>query len=126
MLDANALATVLIGPACNVAGCEDPWHARFEIGVHDNTAINGQPSPFGKLDPWAHADTGDHEVRLKRATAFQLHLLRVDGTRRVLEVENDAMLLVEGAHEIAHMRTQNALHRPFVWSDDVDFDPAGA
>ena len=120
------LAAVRIGPARNVAGREDPGRARFEIGVHDDAAINGEPGLFGELDPRAHADAGDHEIGLERAAALELHLLAVDGARRVLEVENDAVLLVQRAHEVAHLRTEDALHRPFVRRHHMDFDVAGA
>ena len=36
------------------------------------------------------------------------------------------MLLVERANEVAHLRTQDALHRPLFRRDHMDFDIAGA
>ncbi len=36
------------------------------------------------------------------------------------------MLLVEGTHEIAHLGTEDAFHRPFLGRHDVDFQAAGA
>ncbi len=40
--------------------------------------------------------------------------------------KTDAVLLVQRAHEIAHLRTQNALHRSLVRRHHMDFDLAGA
>ena len=41
-------------------------------------------------------------------------------------MEDDAVLLVQGADEVAHLRTEDPLHRPFVRRHDMDFDAAGA
>ena len=65
MLDADALTAMRVGPACNVSGRPNCWHARFEIGIHDNTAINDKPRHFCKFGPRAHTDTDDHEIRFK-------------------------------------------------------------
>ena len=78
------------------------------------------PASFGERDPRAHADAGDHEIGLERAAALELHLFAVDGGRHVLEVENDAVLLVQRADEIAHLRAENPLHRPLVRRHHVD------
>ena len=120
------VAGVRIGPAGNVASREDPGHARFEIGVDDDTTIKSKSRAFGEFDTWSHTDAGDHEIRLKHSTVLEFHLLAVDGICRVLEVENDSVLLVEIAHKVAHLWTQNAFHRPLVRRDYMDFDFAGA
>src|ERR1700687_3928124 len=122
MLDANALATIRIRPARNVTDRPDRWRARFEIGIYDDAPINGQPGPFGKFDSWPHADAGHHEIHLERTTAFQTHLITVNGARCVLEVKNDTVLLVERAYEIAHLWTQNTLHRSLFRRHHMDFD----
>ena len=41
-------------------------------------------------------------------------------------MEDDAVLLVQRADEIAQLRPQNALQRPLVRRDHVDFDSARA
>jgi hypothetical protein len=41
-------------------------------------------------------------------------------------MKNDAMLFMQRSDEITHLRPENSLHRPFVRSDDVDFDVACA
>ena len=56
----------------------------------------------------------------------EFHRRAVDAARRVLEVENDAVLLMQGADEVAHLRAQDPLHRPFVRRHDMNFDVAGA
>ena len=38
------------------------------------------------------------------AAAFELHSLALDSARRFLEMEDDAMLLVQRAHEVADLR----------------------
>jgi hypothetical protein len=71
MLDADALTAMWVGPACNVTGRPNGWRARFEIGIHDNTAINDKPSHVCKFGPRAHTDIDDHEIRLKRAAPLE-------------------------------------------------------
>ncbi len=126
MLDPNVLATVRIWPPRNVAGREDPRRARFQKGVHDDTAIDAEPSLFGEPDPRSHADAGDNEIRRQRAAAAEFHRAAVDAARGVLEMEYDAILLMEGADEVAHLRTQDPLHGPFVRRHDMNFDIARA
>ena len=45
-----------MSPDAKIAGT-----LRFEMGITDDAAINGEPGPFGKFGPRAHADTGDHK-----------------------------------------------------------------
>ena len=111
VLDANSLPAMEVRPACNVSSRENSWHARFEIGIDDNTAINSKSSAFG--EPSARA-RGDHEIRLKRAAAFKLHLLAVYGVCRVLEVGKSTVFLMERAHEVAYLLAENTLHRSFL------------
>ena len=68
----------------------------------------------------------DHEIGLERAAALELDLLALDRRRRVLEVKDDALLFMQGADEIAHLRTQDTLHRPLVRRHDMDLDLAVA
>ena len=41
-------------------------------------------------------------------------------------MEDDAMLLMQTAHEVAHLPTENALHGSFFRRDHVHFDVACA
>src|SRR5580704_13304851 len=48
-LDADVLAALRIGPACDVARREESGHARFEIGVHDHSAVKPKGRPFPQV-----------------------------------------------------------------------------
>ena len=102
---------------------KNPRRAGFEIGVHRDAAIDGEPGLFGEREPRANADAGDHKISLERAAALELHLLAVDGGRHVLEMEHDAVLLVQRADEVAHLRAEDPLHRPFVRRHHMNLDP---
>ncbi len=41
-------------------------------------------------------------------------------------MEDDAVLLMELAHEITHLRAQNALHGASIWRHHMNFDVTGA
>ena len=41
-------------------------------------------------------------------------------------MKDDAVLFMQGADEVAHLRSQHALHRPLLEADDVDLDISGA
>src|SRR5262249_4204780 len=105
VLHPNALTTVRIGPARDVSGRVDSGHARLQIGAGDHAAIERKAGFFSKLETWAHTDAGNYQIRRERAAVLQRDGLAVDGAGRVLEVEDHAMLLVEGTHEVPHLRT---------------------
>src|SRR5947207_5898720 len=50
--------------------------------------------------------------------------MRVDRSRRVLKVKNHAVLFVQIAHELTHLRSQYAFHRPLLRRDDMNVDAA--
>src|SRR5262245_24465152 len=126
MLHPNVLAAVQIRPARNVPGRIDSWHARLQMVTNEHAAINGEAGFFSTREEWAHPDAYNHQIGVERATALQCDGLAVDGARRVLEVEDHAVLLMECTHEIPHLRTQDALHRALLGGDDMDLDLAGA
>jgi hypothetical protein len=41
-------------------------------------------------------------------------------------MENDAVLFMQGADEVAHLGPQHAFHRPLLEANDVDLDISGA
>src|SRR5262249_3616557 len=100
MLHPNALATVQVGPARNVSGRIDSRHARLQVMTDDHAAIERKTGLFSKLETRPHANAGDNQIRRELATALQHDGVAVDGSGRVLEMEDDPMLLVESAHEI--------------------------
>ncbi len=126
MLDANTLLAMGVGPARDVASRKDPGHAGFEVGVHDHPAVERKAGCFRKRRAWTHPDAGDDEIGIEHAAALQGHPLAVDGARRVLEAEDHALLPMERAHEVAHLRTEDAFHRPLFRRHHMDFDPARA
>ena len=81
---------------------------------------------LGERQPGPHADADHHQVRGDGAAAVQRHLPRVDRAGRVAEVEDDAVLLVQLAHEVAELRAQHALHRALFRRHDVHLDAARA
>src|SRR5207245_6708195 len=118
----NALAAVQIGPARNVSGRVDSGHARLQVVTDDHAAIDGEPGFFSKLETRPHANAGDDQIGRERAAALQRDGLAVNGAGRVLEVKDHAVLLVERAYEVAHLRTKNPLHGALLRRDDMHLD----
>ena len=67
VFDPNVVARVRVGPACNVTSGKYPFRARFETGVHDDPAIDG--------------DSGFHsEISSRTDTYASNHKITVEGT----------------------------------------------
>ena len=126
VFDADRAAAARIGPACDVARREDPRCTGLQKLRDRHAAIDRKAGLLGERQPRPHADAGDNEVRRDRPAAFKGHLARVDRSRSILEVEDDAVLLVQAAHEVSHLRAEHALHRPLVRRHDVHLDPTRA
>ena len=77
---------------------------------------------FGQRKARPHADADHHEIGLDRAAALQRRALAVDRGDGIAEMEDDAMLLMQGADEVAHLGPEHALHRPLLQPDDVNLD----
>ena len=122
MLDANSLAGVRVRPARYVAGREDPRRARFEIGVHDDAAINLEAGCFGELEARADAHPRHNEIGLDDASACEPYSFALKAAGRFPQMEDDAVLLVKRLHKAAQVGTQNSLHRPFFGRDNVNFN----
>jgi hypothetical protein len=60
---------------------------------------------FRKFGSRAHADAGNHEIGVEGGAAFQPHAIAVYDDSRVLEVEDHAVLLMQGADEVTDLRT---------------------
>ena len=107
-----AVAAVRIGPARDIAGREDARHAGFEVR-HSPTMPRSTASPAcsARAIARAHADAGHDEIRFEPAATRQAspapHRCRSPSCP---EVEDDAVLLVQRTHEIAHLRPEDALH----------------
>ena len=83
-----------------------------------------EPRGSRRARPRPHAKTGDDDVGMKRRAARQRHVTPIPRDRRVLEVEHDAVFLVQPPDGRAHVRPQNPLHRDPLGRHDMDFDPA--
>ena len=115
-----------IGPARDVAGRIDSGNAGFEKLIHRHAAIDRKAGLFGQRQARPHADADDDEIGLQHAAALQRRALAVDRGHGVAEMKDDAVLLMQGADEIAHLRPQHALHRPRLRRHDMDLDLARA
>ena len=81
---------------------------------------------LGQAEPRPHADADDHEIGLQHAAALERHALAVDRGHGIAEMEDDAVLFVQRAHEVAHLGPEHALHRPLLRRHDMDLDIARA
>ena len=126
MFDANGFEGMRIGPARNVARGVDAGNAGFQIGVDGDAPIDRQPGLLGQSKTGPHADANHHDIGLDRGAAFQNGAYTVDRGDGVAEMEDDAMLFMQGADEVAHLRPQHAFHRPLLQADDVNLDISGA
>ena len=113
-----------IGPARDIARGIDSGDAGFEIRVDDDAAIERKTGLFGQRQPRPHADADHDEIGLQYAAALERRALAVDRSHGVAEMEDNAVLLVQRAHEIAHRGPQHPLHRPLLRCDDVDLNIA--
>ena len=94
MLDANALARVRIGPARDVAGREDPGHARLQEFIDGHAAIHGEASAFGKREARTNSHTHHHEIGLEARAVVERDRIGVDPRRLSAQVEHDTLRLV--------------------------------
>ncbi len=60
------------------------------------------------------------------ASALERHAFAFHAARRLAQMKDDAVFLVERLHEAAELGPQNFLHRPFFRRDDMDLDVARA
>ena len=125
MLDADVLPETRIGSARDVAGRVDAGRARFQKLVDEYAAVDLSPAfsassrrgftPTPKID----------EIGLQCVTTPERGFLLADRRDRVLEMEDDAVFFMQRTDEIAHLSTENALHRTRFRRDDMNLDPAG-
>ena len=115
-----------IGPARDIAGGVDAGNAGFEIRVHGDAAIERKAGLFGQRQPRPHADADDHHIGLQHAAALERRALAVDPGHGIAEMEDDAVLLMQRAHEVAHLGPEHALHRPLLRRHDMNLEFARA
>src|SRR6516165_232081 len=124
MLDPQIVAGMGIGPARDVAGGKNSRHAGFEVFIHRDAAIEFETSAFGQLDSRPHSNADDDETGRQCRAAFKPDICGVDRGCRLLEMEYDAVLLVDRAHEIADFTPEHAFQRSALRRHDVNLDLA--
>jgi hypothetical protein len=122
MLDADVFAAVRVGPTCDVAGREDARSARLQESVDKHATVKREAGLSRQTDPRSHTDAGHNEICDYYVSAVESHLPGFYRGCRLLEMENHTMLLVQRAHEVAHLRPENAFHRPLLGRDHMGFD----
>src|SRR5437763_332923 len=73
-----------------------------------------------------HAYAHNHQLRLEQSSGFEPHALSLDRRRGIAQVEDHSMLLMQRAHEIAELRSQDALHRSVLRRHNMDVEIARA
>src|SRR5262249_47147685 len=112
MLDPQILAGMGIGPPRDVAGGKDTRRGGFKVFVHRDAAIEFKTGALGELGSRPHPNADDDEVGRQCRTAFELDVSAIDRRRRLLEMEDDAVLLVNRSYKIAKFTPQHAFQRP--------------
>jgi len=126
VLHPDPLTRVRIGPSCNITGGEYARCTCFEVFVDCNAAIDRQPRRLGERNGRPHAHTENDEVGLQGAAIGERYLRPVYASRRLPEMESDAMLFVKCLHEAADFRAEHAFQWHSVEARDVHLDTPGA
>src|SRR5207253_9091278 len=100
VLDADRLASRPVGPPGDIAGGPDTGDARLEIRVDGDTAVNSNPGFLGERGLRPHPDADDDEVGIELFPGLQCDAVWIERSRGGTEVECDAVLLVDLAHEV--------------------------
>ncbi len=124
MFDPQILAGMGIGPPRDVAGGKDSRHAGFKVFIHCDAAIDLETGALSQLDSRPHPNADDDEVGRHCRAAFELDVPAIDRRRRLLEMEYDAVLLVNRAYDIAKFAPEHAFQRPALRCHDMNLDLA--
>src|SRR5262245_43965483 len=119
-------ATARVPPSRGIADRIDARGRRLEMSVDDDTVVNLESGLFGERNRRSHADARDDEVRGDPCAVLENYCSRGNTARRLSEVEDDAVLFVDGADEITELRAQHTLERAPLRGDDMHFDVPGA
>src|SRR6516164_10583371 len=122
MLDPQILAGMAIGPPRDVAGGKDTRHAGFKVFIHCDAAIDLETGALSQLDSRPHPNADDDEIGQQCRAIFELDVSAVDRRRRLLEMEYDAVFLVNRAYDIAEFASQHAFQRPALQCHDMNLD----
>src|SRR5580693_8692436 len=107
VFDADRLARQPVGPPGDIAGGPDTGDARLEIRVDGDAAVNSNPGPLGERGLRPHPNPDDDEVGIELFPALQCDTVWIERSCGGTEVERDAVLLVDLAHEVSDFRAQD-------------------
>ena len=125
VLDSNAFAGVGIGPARDISCRKHSGHARFEVLVDSDAAVDGESRLLGErrrrgrtpMPTTIRSASSDvPPVRATERPSIERH--------RVAEMKDDTMAFVDGADEIAKVCAQDLFHRARIRRNDVDLQSA--
>src|SRR5262249_56479826 len=119
MVDADEGAAAGGGASGGIADRIDARGRRLEMSIDDDTVVNLESGLFGERNRRSHADARDDEVRGDPCAVLENHCSRGNTARRLSEVEDDAVLFVDGSDEITELRAQHTLERAPLWGDDM-------
>src|SRR5258708_22358750 len=122
VLDADALAGMRIGPAGDVAGCEDAGRAGFEVLVDSHAAIDRKASLLGELDRGTHACADDDEIRLDARGVLERDAPALHFRHGRAQVKYHAMGFVYFAHEGTELSSEHTFKWNAFRPDDMHFD----
>ena len=113
-----------IRPAGDVAGGEDAGHARLEIFVYRDAAVDRESRTFRQRRSPAARRTDHDEIGPKRFSILQRDTMLVDDAHGRSEMERHAVVFVQLADELPHVGAQYPFHRTGFPADDVHVDIA--
>jgi hypothetical protein len=119
VLDVDAFSGVRIRPVGDVAGREDTRRIRLEVLVHSDAFADNEARLRRQRRVQPRPDASDNEIGRDALAAPEDDSLPVDRAGRFLHVEDDAVLLVHAAYEVAKLTSHDALQRAMVRRDDV-------
>lgn len=111
-------------PLGGITGSKDVGDTGFKECVDPKSIGDFDAGLFSQRGARFHADTDDDQICGQHAAALQRDGVRVDAHRRALEMEPDAVLLMQGPDERAQFGAKNLLQRERIGSDDMDIQPA--
>jgi hypothetical protein len=67
VFNSKAAARVRVWPACNIASSKNSLHTCFKSGIPDDSALDGNPRSYCKVNSGADTDTSNNKVSIEDA-----------------------------------------------------------
>ena len=100
MLDSDRTAAVPIGPTGDVSDGIDSGDIRLQVFVDDNAVVDGDPGTRRKRHVRLHSNARDDEIGCETFAVRQNDRSLFDRRRRRSEMEDNAMLFVDGLDHV--------------------------